>query len=168
MSILFTVLVAVGLLLGWNRDLSSRAFAQQFMVWGCVLASLVFGFSAEVVVARWRFGAPGKRSWRGLFGSIATNWLSALGVSAIALALLALPVFDSMRVVGLLVSVIVIEFVAVCSIAPVMHAHRQGQPMTRAAFLRGFGNYALLNAVSMVVGVAAGRLYLNVFYPGVG
>jgi predicted DNA repair protein MutK len=168
MSILFTIFVAVGLLLGWIRDLSSQAFARQFLVWSCVLTSLVFGFFAELLVARWRFDEPGKHRWRRLFGHIATNWLLALSVSAIALALLALPVFDSMRVVAVVVSVIVIEFVVVCSIASVINARRQGLPRTRSAFLRGFGNYALLNAVSMVLGVAAGRLYLNLFYPGVG
>jgi hypothetical protein len=168
MSILFAIFVGVGLLLGWSRDLLSQDFARQFLVWSCVLVSVLFGFFAELLVARWRFDGADKRRWRSALGHIATNGLLALSVGAIALPLLALPVFDSMRVVRLVVSVILVEFVVVCSVASVFNARRQGHPRTRASFLRGFGNYALLNIASMVVGVAAGRLYLNLFYPGVG
>jgi hypothetical protein len=168
MSILFSVLVAIGLLLGWSRDLSSQAFARQFLVWGCVLASLMCSFVAELLVARWRFDVSDEHRWKSALGPIATNWVAAIGVSAMVSALLALPVLDSVRVAGLVVSVVVIELVVVCSIATVITARKRKQPRTRAVFLRGFGNYALLNIISMVVGVAAGRLYLNVFYPGVG
>jgi hypothetical protein len=168
MAILFSILVAVGLLMGWNRSLSTQAFAQQFLVWSCILTSLILGFLAELLVARWRFHGPREHRWRRAFRHIAINWLLAIGVSAIALALLALPAFDSARAVGLLVSVIAIEFVLVCSTASVIDARRKGLPKARAEFLRGLGNYALLNAASMVMGVAAGRLYLNLFYPGVG
>jgi hypothetical protein len=168
MSILLTNLVIIGLLLGWDRGFSSLPSSEQRMFWSCGATSVVFGFLAELSVARWRLGGLREHRWRRLLGHIVTNWLAALGVSAIALALLALPIFDSMRFLGLVVSVIVIEFVVVCSIASIIHARRQGRPRTRAAFLRSFGNYALLNIVSMVVGVVAGRLYLNLFYPGVG
>ena len=91
MSILFTVFIAVGLLLGWSRDLSLQVFARQFLVWSCVLTSLVFGLFAEFLVAHWRFDGPRSVDERSLLGHIVTNWLLALGVSALALATLAMP-----------------------------------------------------------------------------
>ena len=167
MSILFTIFVALNLLLGWSHILLSQPFAQQFLVWSCVLTSVVFGFLAECLVAHWRFKGPGK-NWRGPLTHVATNWLLALTVSLVAFSVLALPIFDSVKTGGLIASVLAIEFLAVCSMAAFISARRQGQPTNRAGFLRGFGNYALLNIVSMAVGVGAGRLYLNLFYPGVG
>lgn len=162
MAILFVIFLALGLILGWVRDLSFT------LVWSCILTSLVFGALAELVVARWRFKALGSHAWRGALKHIATNWLLAFGVGAIVLALLALPVLNTAKTFLALGVVVALEFVAVCSIAAVISARRQNQSPTRMPFLRGFGNYALLNLVSMVVGVIAGRLYLNVFYPGVG
>lgn len=162
MAILFAIFLALGLILGWMRDSS---FAP---VWSCIVINSAKAPKTKLVVARWRFKAIGSHAWRGAGQHIATNWLLALGVGAIALALLALPVLDSAKTFEALGLVIVFEFVAVCSFAAVISARRQGESPTRMLFLRDFGNYALLDVVSMVVGVLAGRLYLNVIYPGVG
>jgi hypothetical protein len=168
MAILFSTAVAIGLVLGWVQDLMSQPVAQQLLVGRCVLASLSIGFVADLLVARWRLAVPGGRWWNCALGIVTINWLSALGVSAVAAVMLVLPAFDSVRTGVLIASVIVVESVAVCSIASVIRARRLGRRATRVELLRGFANFALLNAVSMAIGVAAGRLYLNVFYPGVG
>jgi hypothetical protein len=167
MSILFTTFVAVGLILGWFRDLSSEVFGQVFMFWSCILTSLVFGLFVELLVSRWRFKVSGLRGWRAGLQHVAVNWLVAFGVGTIALALLASHLFDASRSTAAVIVVIVIEFVVVCSVAALIDSRRLDQPGWTPLF-RGFGNYALMNTVSMLVGVSAGRMYLNVFYPGVG
>jgi hypothetical protein len=168
MSILFTILVVIMLLNGGIDVLSEQPHAQQFLVLSCVLASLIFGFLAEWSVARWRFDGLSKRRWRSSLTYVATNWLAALSTGVFVFAVLALSVFDSVQFVRLIVMVVAIEFVVVCGIGSLINARSRGQLRDRSAFLRGFGTYALLNTVSMGVGVAAGRLYLNLFYPGVG
>lgn len=110
----------------------------------------------------------GVSRWKRSLRHIATNWYLAIGVSAIILALLALQILDSVRFMYVVVVVVGFELLAVCSLASIISARRDGHSTTRSIFLRGVGNYALLNVVSMVVGVVAGRLYLNIFYPGVG
>lgn len=168
MAILFSTAVAMGFVLGWVQDLMSQPAARQLLVGRCVLASLSIGFVAEMLVARWRFSVPGGWWWSRALGIVTINWLSALGVSAVAAVMLVLPAFDSVRTAVLIASVIVVEWVAVCSIASLIRARKLGRRATRGELLRDFADFALLNGVSMAVGVAAGRLFLNVFYPGVG
>ena len=167
MSILLAAFLTVGLMAGWLDD-RLDASSQRFMVWSCILTSLTFGVLAELLFAAWRLELPRVRRWKRSLRYIATNWVLALGVGAVVLVLLALPLLDSLKFVELVVSVVVLEFLAVCSLASVLTAGREGHSLTRSVFLRGFGHFALLNAISMVVGVVAGRLYLNIFYPGVG
>jgi uncharacterized membrane protein YeaQ/YmgE (transglycosylase-associated protein family) len=76
MSILFTLFIVVGILAGWMNTLLSRTSNDQLMVWSCILVSLVFGFLAEVLVARWRFETLGSRGRRWLLRNVATNWLA--------------------------------------------------------------------------------------------
>jgi hypothetical protein len=168
MSILFTAFLAFGLLLGWIHDLWSESISYQFMVWSCILTSLVFGFSAELLVAAWRFKLPRVSRTRKAFLHIATNFVLAVGISLVVLVLLALPVLDSTRFAVLVVSVVLFEFLAVCTLASFIIARREHQSPIRSVFLKAFSNYALLNIASMVVGLAAGRLYLIIFYPGIG
>ena len=168
MSILFTLFLAVGLLADWFDVLWTHTFKANFQFLSCILISLLFGFFSELLVAAWRLPLPRVSRWKRSLRHIAINWYLALSVSAIVLLLLAMPILDSAWFLGVVVCVVVLELVAVCSLASLISAKREGHSPTRSIFLRGFGNFALLNLISMVVGVGGGRLYLIIFYPGSG
>ena len=168
MSILFTLFLAVGLLADWFDDLWTDPFTANIRFLSCILMSLVLGFFSELLVAAWRFPLPRVSRWKKSLRHIALNWYLALGASAIVLVLLAMPILDSVRFLGVVACVVVVEFIAVCSLASVISARKAGQPRTRSIFVRGFGNFALLNLVSMVFGVGGGWLYLRIFYPESG
>jgi hypothetical protein len=164
MSILFTTILTVGLLSGWFGHLRSDTFEERFIVWSCISTGLIFGIFAELLVATWRLEPRRISRWKGSLRHIATNWALALGVGVIVMILLALPLLDSVNFVQLAVSVLVLQLVAVCALASVISARRNGHSPTPSVLLRGFGNFALLNVISMVAGVVAGSLYIIVLH----
>jgi hypothetical protein len=168
MLILLTLFLAVGLNAGWINSLLDDSLGAQIMVLGCILVSLVFGLAAELLVGAARFDLSGGRPVRGLLRRIGTSWALAVCIGAVAVALLGSRAFDSIRVVPLLVSAVVLDLVVVCGIACVIEARARRAARRQSVSLRDFGNYALVNVTSMVVGVTAGRVYLYIVYPGAG
>ena len=170
MLILLFGLLVFGGLAGWFRTFAEEATPAKIMVLGCILAGVIAGLAAETLVVLLRFRSPRGGRPRLVVRMLGWNAVSALIVAGVFLGVLATPLVDAVRVFHLAAAYVIISVVGIIllhvSVLPtrrVVAATGESASTARIALI-----FAILNLTSMVVAVAAGRVYLWLAYPGVG